>query len=186
MPHPWKYSRSVWMRLWSAWCSWRWPCLLLWVLDTMTFKSPFQPKLFDYSMILWYVTSCGSHMKSLATRKRETLCPSLKRVKKSNLGVIDPSASAPSSLRSWKRSSWKTCQDRWKTWRWLHSQHSLTWGKLCLINLTAYYGEIHRCIRAELWMSFTWNYVRPLTRPHITLLSLNWGDTGSMDALLGG
>ena len=51
MPHPWKRSRSGRTGLWATWSSWRCPCSSQGVLDEMTFKGPFQPKLFYDPMI---------------------------------------------------------------------------------------------------------------------------------------
>ena len=60
MSHPWKHSRSGWTGLWATWRSRRCPCSLQGGWTRLTFKGPFQPKLFYHSVISLSTQSCSN------------------------------------------------------------------------------------------------------------------------------
>ena len=55
MPHPWKHSRSGWMRLWATWSDWRCPCSFQAGWTRWPLKVPSNP---THSMILWPFLYC--------------------------------------------------------------------------------------------------------------------------------
>lgn len=71
MPHLWNPSRLAWRGLWATWSSWR--CLLIaGALGWMTFRAPFQSRLFYDSLLPW-IFSCIS-LHGLTLLQQENFC----------------------------------------------------------------------------------------------------------------